>query len=235
MRLLLTRPRNESEALGHRLEGLGHDVLIEPLLSIKTMPQAKIDCTNPQAIIITSVNGARTFSDHANAHLYEDVAIFAVGTATADALGRFNVVHRGNGGVAALTDIIRTRLKPDGGPLIYIRGVHVAGDLARDLMTSGYKLEQVVIYEAVETAALSPAVIDAFCNNLVGGVVLFSPRTATTFRRLAEKARLAKKLDGVTFYCLSQNVSDSIGLGERQVVIAAQPTLTSLIDAIGGS
>ena len=237
MRLLITRPRLESDVLARRLKGLGHDVMVEPMLSIENVQNARIDSTNPQAIIITSINGARAFSTHAQAGQFRDTPVYTVGAATADELENFKVVHKGSDGVEALRNIICAELKPEGGPVLYIRGAHVAGDLACDLTASGFKVDQVVIYEAMETFAFSQSVVNDFKNNLIDAVLLFSPRTAATFSKLVMNAGLTKKLDGVTFYCLSKNVSDSIQLGDnegsRQVVIAAQPTTADLIYAVG--
>jgi len=237
MRLLLTRPRKESDELARTLRALGHEVLIEPMLSIENVRNVKIDSIDPQAIVITSINGARAFSAHARAVQFGDIPIYTVGSATADELGNFYVVHTGSEGIEALRKIICAELEPDGGPVLYIRGVHVAGNLAGDLTASGFKVDQVVIYEAVETDIFSQIAVDGFENNLIYGVVLFSPRTAATFSTLVMNAGLAKNLDGVTFYCLSQNVSDSIQLGDKQaswqVVIAAQPTTAGLINALG--
>ncbi len=237
MRLLLTRPRRQSEILARRLTDLGHDVLIEPMLSIENVRNATIDCTNPQAIIITSINGARAFSTHGQAGQFKDTPVYTVGPATAEELGNFNVVHRGSDGVEALRNTICTELKPDGGPVLYIRGAHVAGDLACDLTASGFKVDQVVLYKAVKAVRLSQTVVDGFINNRIDGVVLFSSRTAATFCKLVMDAGLTKNLEDVTFYCLSKNVSDSIQSGNkpgrRQVVIAAQPTTIDLINAVG--
>jgi len=237
MRLLITRPRRQSEVLARRLNDLGHDVLIEPMLSIENVQNATIDSTNPQAIIITSINAARAFSIHADAGQFRDTPVYTVGRATADELGNFNVVHRGSDGVEALRNIICTQLKPDSGLVLYIRGTHVAGDLTGELTASGFVVDEVIIYEAVKTVRLSQTVVDGFKNNLIDGVVLFSPRTAATLSKLVMNAGLVKKFEDVTFYCLSKNVSDSIQLGDklrrRQVVIAAQPTTTDLINAVG--
>jgi len=238
MRLLLTRPRCESETLAQSLDALGHEAYIEPMLSIVFESQPQIATGNPQAILITSVNAARAFSHHYQDHRYKDTPVFTVGAATADALGRFNVVHVGTKGVAALQEAVCAELKPAAGTLLYVRGVHIAGNLGANLARSGYTVEDAVLYEAVAANRFSAGVLDKFQNNLIDGVVLFSPRTAAVFSKLAEKASLVKKLDGVTFYCLSQNVSDSIELEKnllrKQIVIARLPTQESLINSICG-
>ncbi len=236
MRLLLTRPRQESEALAQTLTRCGHETLIEPLLSIEPLKNVKIESGMPQAVIVTSVNGARAFSAHVEAPRFAQVPIYAVGSATADALDQFQVVHAGHEGVAALSARICRELTPDAGPLLYVHGVHVAGNLTAELEGSGYAVKQITIYEAVGKKTFSPAAIEAFSNTLIDGVVLFSPRTAAVFSKLAATSGLTEKLIHVTFYCLSQNVSDSIQLhhrsAQRRVVIAAAPSQESLISEI---
>jgi len=237
MRLLLTRPHYQNELLAQSLGALGHEAVIEPLLSIEVVSQPPTATGDPQAVLITSINAARAFSHHFQGHRYKDTPIFAVGAATAEALGHFNVVHAGTMGVAALKEAVCAELKPAAGALLYVRGVHIAGNLGSDLTRSGYTVEEMVLYEAVAAKAFSAGALDKFQNNLIDGVVLFSPRTAAVFSKLAKKAELVKKLDGVTFYCLSQNVSDSIeferSLLRKQVVIARLPTQESLISSIG--
>jgi len=236
MRLLITRPPHENDALAQILSDLGHDILQEPLLSTTYLPQTKIETENPQAIIVTSANGARAFATHVEADRFKNTPVFAVGQATADALDQFNVVHVGDHGVAAVEKAIRRQLEPDAGPLLYVRGVHVAGNLADDLAGFGYKVDQVILYEMIEKENFSSPTIKAFQDATIEGVLLFSPRTAEVFSKLVRKANLVEDMAGVTFYCLSRNVSDSIELGanpaRNQIIIAKTPTLKSLISLV---
>jgi len=236
MRLLLTRPRPENDMLARRLISLGHEVLVEPLLSIEQVTGVEFNSGAPQAIIVTSINGARALSSHQQAEQFSRTPIYAVGAATADALTQFNVTYTGSDGVAALTDVILRELKPDAGPIIYVRGVHVARDIASVLIASGYTVDQAVMYEAVQRNTFSEDTRQAFQNGFIDGVVLFSPRTAVIFSNLVDKADLLERLVDVTFYCLSQNVSDSIEFNNNQapgqVVIAGTPTQESLISSI---
>lgn len=236
MRLLLTRPRQESEALAQMLKSRGHESVIEPLLLIEFRRITAIESGIPQALIITSANGAQALSAHIQAHQYRRVPVYAVGQATADALGQFNVVHVGSNGVAALEQTICRELSPEKGALLYVHGVHVAGNLAHNLSSSGFRVKEITAYEAVESDAFSPAVIEDIRNNQIDGVVLFSPRTAAVFSKLVKKAGLIKNLSRVTFYCLSQNVSDNIEIAGKnltdQMIIAETPALTSLLKSI---
>lgn len=236
MRLLLTRPVRESEILAQILNRLGHDTVIEPLLSIEPQQNAKIPARSYQAILVTSAYGARAFVAHEAAVIHKSVAVFAVGQTTADVLEGFENVDVGAHGVDELEAKIRSQLMPDKGPLLYVRGQHVAGNLGDNLIAAGFDVDEVILYEAVESVAFSSAVLVEFQQGLFDGVVLFSPRTARIFCKLIENAGLGKALAEVTLYCLSQNVADSCGFadgmaGERRV-IAKMPTQESLIAAI---
>ena len=43
MRLIITRPRPDSEALRERLGAMGHDVMVEPMLTIQTLTGAPLE------------------------------------------------------------------------------------------------------------------------------------------------------------------------------------------------
>ena len=236
MRLLLTRPEPESVALGRILEGRGHEVLVEPLLTIEMRPGAEIQDRAYQAVIVTSANGARGLNAHGAASLYKSVPVMAVGPATADMLQGFDVVDAGAHGVEELTTKIRNERSPDDGPLLYVRGKHVAGNLANDLVASGFDVDEVVLYEAVASNAFSAAVIDDFRQGLIDGVLLFSPRTAHIFCQLIAAAGLQDAVSGLSLYCLSQNVADACVFVDKPDmairVIAQFPTQESLINTI---
>jgi len=218
------------------LKSRGHESVIEPLLSIVFRRDAEIKSATPQALIITSANGAQALSSHVQDQQFRQIPVYAVGQATADALSHFNVVHVGSNGVTALEQTIRRELSPEKGVLSYVRGLHIAGNLARNLSRSGFRVEEIIAYEAVEKDAFSPAVIGEIQSNHIDGIILLSPRTAGVFCKLVKKAGLIKKLGGITFYCLSQNVSDNIQIDGKdmnnQIVIAETPTLTGLLNSI---
>ena len=83
MRVMLTRPRADSERLAEALRTRGNDVIIEPMLQvIATGSPPPLD--GVVALIATSANGLRAF---AAASDRRDLAVYAVGDATALAAG----------------------------------------------------------------------------------------------------------------------------------------------------
>ena len=82
MRVMITRPREDAEALAGRLAEDGIESLIEPLLEIIPRADEPLDLDNVQALMLTSANGARALG---RATDRRDLALFAVGPATAAA------------------------------------------------------------------------------------------------------------------------------------------------------
>ena len=128
MRVLVTRPEPESDALAHTLRTLGHVPVQCPMLQIR-FRDARVDLDGVQALLFTSGAGARAFA-HASAR--RDLPVFSVGQATAPSareLG-FPSVETANGDGAALVDHVAARASTESGALLHVSGAHVAGDLA---------------------------------------------------------------------------------------------------------
>ena len=101
MRLLVTRPAEDAAPLAALLEEKGHEVTLEPLLTIEPVDNAVLDFEGVQALLITSANGVRAFAER-NAE--RDLPVLAVGDASASVareLG-FTNVESATGDVAAL-------------------------------------------------------------------------------------------------------------------------------------
>src|SRR5438132_1394541 len=62
MRLIVTRPQEDADALKTRLEALGHKVILSPLLEILPLADAVIRDAPYQLIALTGANGVLLFS-----------------------------------------------------------------------------------------------------------------------------------------------------------------------------
>src|SRR3974390_940486 len=80
MRILITRPVEDAEAIAARLAELGHDTVVAPLLTIRYLDRA-VPLEGVQAILATSANGVRAFS---RLSARRDLPLFAVGPQTAE-------------------------------------------------------------------------------------------------------------------------------------------------------
>ncbi len=232
MRVLLTRPRADSEELAEILHALKIDSVIEPLLEIVDLPGPKLELTMFQALLITSANGARAAASRSDER---DLPVFTVGpgsAAVATNLG-YSAVESAGGDVSDLAALVQRRLSPANGPLLHVAGSAVAGDLSGTLTAAGYRVDRRVLYRAETSTRLSSTAVDAISSDRLDGVILYSPRTAATFRDLLAAAGLSDRIADQTAFCLSRAVADRIaGLRWRDIVVAARPDQDHLVQAI---
>ncbi len=229
MRLLVTRPEPEATATARRLEGLGHSVTIESLLTI-VLAAPPGELPQPAGLIVTSRNGVRALATWRQAAAWHDVPLFAVGEATgteARAAG-FTHVTDGRGEGVALVGVIGAALPADRGPVIYAAARDLGGGLAEQLEEAGYDLQMVEAYRAERATKLSPALRDALQAGAIDGALFYSRRTAETFRDLVGgmPVRLAHA------FALSEHVAGPLkGLADA-LYVAPAPDETSLLELI---
>ncbi|ABS62970.1 Uroporphyrinogen III synthase HEM4 [Parvibaculum lavamentivorans DS-1] len=237
MKLLVTRPEADSEALAETLAALGHEAVQAPLLTIRFFDDATLPAGDWQALLVTSANGARALGRREIARELKSLPVLAVGPSSAAALRRegFVSVKAAGGDVEALAALAVAELKPEAGPLLHIAGSVVAGDLGSALGAHGFTVERAVFYEAELAQQLPETARRALEDHTLEGVLFYSPRTARAFTSLVMAAGLKDCLTGVTAYCLSRAVADELReLPFGGVKIAArpeQPALLALISA----
>ncbi|MBI4183039.1 MAG: uroporphyrinogen-III synthase [Proteobacteria bacterium] len=233
MRVLVTRPAEDAAATAARLEALGHEALIEPLLDIRLRAAEPPDLAGVQAILFTSANGVRAF---AAASPRRDLAAFAVGGATAAAAraAGFASVESAEGDAADLAKLVRARLRPSAGALLHAAGAVVKGTLAAPLGEAGFEVRRVVLYDAQPAGALSPETTRALAEGRIAAVLLFSPRTAETFVSLVRGAGLEGAARGALGLCLSPAVAEAAGsLPWRELRVAERPDQEMLLALLG--
>lgn len=235
MRLLITRPIDDAEPLGERLQALGHTILLAPVLDIHVLPGVPLPLDGVQAVLATSANGVRAF---ALASPRRDLPLFAVGRATAQAArdAAFAMVDAGGGDALDLADRVIARLSPAGGPLLHAAGAVVRDDFQVRLESRGFKVRRVVLYRAEPVAQLDEAAEQALGSGGLDGVLLHSPRSARRFVRLVEQARLGGACAVLAAFCLSEAVAAAArALPWRAVHVAARPDQDALLDLLAAA
>lgn len=234
LRLLITRPKEDAAPVANLVAGRGFDTFIEPLLTIHYDGSQRLDLDDVQGVLITSANGARAL---ARVTARRDLAVLAVGAASARAARDrgFVAVEESGGDVAALAKAAAARFDPHGGALLQVAGTVSAGDLAGRLEGLGFSLRRRVLYEARPVSALSQQLRGAIAAGEIGGVLLYSPRTAGIFAALLAAAGLAAQSERMVAFCLSQAVAE--GVARRQwlrVLVAAEPEQQALLSLLDG-
>jgi uroporphyrinogen-III synthase len=228
MRILITRPIDDARPLADALEERGIEVLIEPLLEIRHLEDAEIVLQGVQALLFTSANGVRAF---AALSPRRDLKAFTVGDGSAEAARQagFTQVESAKGDVEALAALAVDRLKAEDGILFHAAGTVTAGDLKARLEGLGYQVRRAQLYEAKIAGALSPETLMNLNLGGIDAVLLFSPRTASTFADLWRAAG-SPSLARIQALCLSAAVAREIGnLGWAGVEIADRPDLPSML------
>jgi uroporphyrinogen-III synthase len=233
MLALITRPRDEAEALAALLAERGIAAVIEPMIEIVGRRSVLPDFAAIQAILCTSTNGVRAL---AQASGERAVPVFAVGDATARearAAG-FRSVESAGGNVDDLARLVSRHLRPADGRLLHAAGSDVAGDLTALLGAAGFAVERAVLYEARAAEVLTPATAQSIDEGAIDMALFFSPRTAGIFARLVEAAEIASGLASTAAVSISRAADAALGdLPFRERTTAATPTQAALLELVG--
>ncbi len=240
MRLLVTRPERDTGDVTRILEARGHTVLLNPLLRIEPVADADVPDIRYQAVLVTSANGIRTLAGRPEFARLSKLPLLAVGQASSEAAlaAGFSDVTSADGGLEDLVRLVATNCEPSGDPLLYLAGRTVSGDLKGMLEGEGYDVARVVLYDALETDALSPQTADALASRDLDGVLLYSPRTARIWARCTVAAGLESAALSLAHFCLSPAVARALNRefsrppGDVRVAVKPdQENLLALLDA----
>ncbi len=234
MRLLVTRPEPEAEVLAETLRKAGYKAIVEPMLVIRPIGNARLELTGVNALVVTSSNALRALSSHADLTIMRRLPLFVVGAATAEAARRlgFGEVIEGGGSAETLLPVLASAFH-SGARLLHLAGDVVAVDLATPLSRSGIALDTAVVYESVACSALSGKLVAALRQSEVDGVILMSPRTAATFVALVKQGSLTGEARRLVYFCISANTASALGDWAPDTIrVADQPDLMSLLALI---
>jgi uroporphyrinogen-III synthase len=236
MKAIVTRPRDDAAALVRALSERGIDAILAPMLTILPAPQAARHLaerlTGAQAVLFTSANGVRAF---AAASPRRELPALAVGDASAAAarIAGFRAVASAGGDIEDLVALVAARLSPHAGALLHAAGTTVAGDLAGKLAALGFTVHRATLYEVVPADTLDPATAAAMRRGEAAAALFFSPRTATTFVRLAAAAGVGDACRAMAAVALSPAVAAALAaLSWRTVRVAARPSQDDLLAAL---
>jgi uroporphyrinogen-III synthase len=83
LRAIVTRPREQAAPLAERLEGLGLEVVLCPLIELEPVGPQEVDTTGYDWVVVTSPRGARELAQRRRGELPQ---VAAIGPGTAAAL-----------------------------------------------------------------------------------------------------------------------------------------------------
>jgi uroporphyrinogen-III synthase len=229
MRVLVTRPVDDAMETAAQLFARGHRSVIAPLLEIRHCGGPAVSLDGVQAILATSSNGVRAFSQRSDRR---DLPLFAVGAQTAaiaKALG-FSSVRSANGDARALAEAVPGWAKPEDGALLHAAGAELPGKLAAALCALGYDVQTAVLYRTVPVRRLPAAARDALEAGTLDAMMLFSPRTARTFVACVTEGGLQSRCQALVACCISQAAAEPLRpLGLLDIRWPAHPDQASTL------
>ncbi|MDA0340596.1 MAG: uroporphyrinogen-III synthase [Proteobacteria bacterium] len=229
MRLLLTRPRGESERLAKELSARDVECLIAPLMEIVPMALELSAEIHYQAVILTSGNAVEAL---VSSGLDPATPIFCVGDATARRLAHtdFSDVRSASGDAEDLVALICRDLVAGQDPILHLSGTMIATDIGSSVNDAGFRVDRRVVYRAQPVNAFTETTVEALGTGTVDGVLLYSPQSARLLVERLRQAALEAVTPEMTAYCLSRSVADAAeALTWRKVAVAPRPNQVDLL------
>jgi uroporphyrinogen-III synthase len=209
MRVLVTRPAEDAQEIAAELAARGHEPIVAPLIEVRLVEGPPLDLDLVQAILATSRNGVRALASRT---ARRDIPILAVGPQTAAmarALG-FLTVKDACGDAGALARAVLEWTRPERGPLLHAAGAEHTHGLADDLRAEGYTIRSITLYEAGEVRELPTPARQAIEQRSLGGVLIFSPRSARILATRVREAGLAEACNTISAYAISAAAAEPL-------------------------
>ena len=162
MRIVVTRPVGQGDELARRIEALGHEPILCPLVAIEPLGDDAVDAADYDWLIVTSVNAARELERRLRGR---PAKVAAIGAATAAAFGGADLIPA----VSTQEGLLAELPRPAG------RVLFAGAEGARRLLVEELGAEFLALYRTVELQPELPA---------AELVVLASPSAARAFARL---------------------------------------------------
>jgi uroporphyrinogen-III synthase len=218
VRILVTRPLPDGEAIARRLAAMGHQALLAPLLTVKFLEGPPLNLASVQAVLVTSANGVRALARRTSER---GIAMYAVGPQTAEAAHQEGFLHVRNadGDALALAEAVSNSANPGAGTLLHAAGEDSGHALCEALAASGFTTSREILYR-IEKASQLPA---EAARALRKGEV-----DAALFAECAARDDLST--ERLAAICISANTADSLkGMAFSEVRIAAAPNQDALL------
>ena len=226
-RVLITRPREDGEAIAATLQAAGHQPLLAPVLATRWFEGPPLDFSGIAAILATSANGVRALIRRTPRR---DVPIFAVGPQTTAEARKAGFLHVRNadGDARTLVEAVPRWLAPEAGALLHVCGEQNEGQVAEALAAKGYRVRREILY-VVEPLPLPAEAAEALRQGMVDMAMFFSPRSARIFVEQTQDL----KLEALVALCISPATAAVLPQGLFGAVrIAAKPNQEALLALI---
>ncbi|MCB1555728.1 MAG: uroporphyrinogen-III synthase [Alphaproteobacteria bacterium] len=234
--ILITRPEEDARILAEMVAARGYHPLIEPLLSIRPLPDTPLPpLRDYQALVFTSPRAVRVFAAMTDLRIHP---AYAVGVKTAAALRKAGWAEEmiktpsESKGVEGLESLLREESLGGDTPLLHPCGV----DIAAPLSVPGLVVTPCPVYKAAMASTVTAACRAAIDRDEIAAALFYSARTAKSFVSLLGTYDNPGAVRGIKALCISDSVLKSLDmLPWKDVQVAHTPDgegMRNLLDCI---
>jgi len=227
--VLVTRPQPDAARTAAKLAQLGHEPVMDPLLTIEPITIGEIPAGPFAALAATSANAARIAGALVELDPMRVLPLYAVGTSTAEAAhaAGFETVIDADGDAAALAKVLMRDLRR-GARVLHLAGEERARELGTLIADSEIFVDVLVLYRVRAADALGPAA-EFLASGGIDAVLHFSPRSAAAFAAVAEREGLVEGARKARHLCLSLAVAARLASLGVRAEVAARPNEAALL------
>ncbi|WP_108819200.1 uroporphyrinogen-III synthase [Pseudovibrio sp. Alg231-02] len=234
MKILVTRPQPQADKTAQKLIAMGHEVIVEPMLSFQPLTVDGDVAGDAKAIAVTSANAIEALVFNGLVSQLQHLPLYSVGEATAKAAeaSGFQEIICADGDVDSLGGLIAD--SKQAGPVFYPAAIDRSGDLAGQLEQQGIACRMVEVYQMAAATGFSEKTRELIAAGMLDCALFYSPRTIQIFLSLSNLEKTIVFLNSMKALCVSKRVAEQAGaFGE--VFTAKTPREDSLFELLNGS
>ncbi len=230
MRVLLTRAVEDAARTRAVLEGLGHRVLVSPVIEIVPLP-ARWPGGMVDGLLATSGQAFFAVADDWGPppEARRLVPLWLVGTRTRDAARQRGFLGAAFVAPNAISLAFEMSKRPGRQQVAYLAGRDRKPDIETALAVTEQPVEVVEVYEARPVGSLTAQAEDHLSTCTIDAALHFSRRSATLFAGLVTASKLPVPTHNL---CLSDDVAAPLLEAGWTISVARATTEQSLLDAL---
>lgn len=222
MKVLLTRPHNDSLSFKMKLKSLGFQSVIVPLIKIEKVDfDKKVLEKNFDLMIFTSKNAIKCFINNSK----KNTKVFAIGLKTyqlAKDFGYRNVISA-NGNSISVINLFKKVFKKEKIKILHPTMKKKDSELEDYFLDQGSCYEKVIVYKS-KKVNFFPKKFKDFLKEDSGIITIFSLKTAESFINSVNLFNLKESCKDKTFFVISNNIKKSlIKLKSKDIIVLNEP------------
>ena len=229
MKILLTRPINDSIITSRTLSKIGIETLIVPFLEISRANYQEFKISKSDYIMFTSKNAANFFKFEKQ---FKNNLVFSVGSETKNILQEkgFKNIINADENLEKLLILTKKQLKK-GDVIIHPTYESSNLKLRNFFLSIGCKYFAIKCYSSKMICRNSDKLILFMKNTKKGMIAFYSPLTAKCFVNQIQKMNLIKYCNDKSFVVISEKVKEEINkLGKLSIYVARKPNQKEMIE-----